>query len=647
MPRDVYFRLDPTDPPPAASHPAEPHPAPRRGAFWWIHQTLVFPFRLAGLLFLVLVIPGFVSLWGLPALAQKNDVELFDLTLRVVTPENAGRPLRPLGYTDAVQEKMINLNPPRTDNERLMGWLSLIKLRTVHVQTTQGKDGQYEHRGACSDGRGFHITSTTPNLTAPAGEIAHAREVVARLFNPKDRARWAAVLDWGENLFRTCWIEKQELDVVPEKAIPAPAGGTPDEHLWCAWRVLTHGNPGAEEDLFRLESLFQEAFPKAADQEAALKWAQGLYARHQEEFQSFRRKIKPDEKPVMDTEMSLRESTYAAFKQVLPPPTRWTHLWLVYQYAGLSPSSREAARNRWLGYFPEKNHEQVLEMGNRIAQERRDAGEALPDVPDVLPALCVVERLTGSDPYGKKCREVLDATLTPQMSMATAYAIQTIYPNDDFYYLAASREPFRLHAINIQGETLFRRVMRVLSLVLVLGTVSLSLRALLDWGVARLFIHKNVKPLWRKYLEGRGGEPFLAWLGGVSFATVLGALTARMTMPEALAVQIGGWDDLFLGAFTVPAAGGILIAFCRHMIAIVLTHLGIDVKKVWLDEILGIVLGSYLLYHFGSDWLSIGLSVLSDVTAGVLEHFCHGAEAHPPAPEPAQAKTLFGTSAIS
>ncbi len=169
------------------------------------------------------------------------------------------------------------------------------------------------------------------------------------------------------------------------------------------------------------------------------------------------------------------------------------------------------------------------------------------------------------------------------------------------------------------------------------------MRALLDWGVARLFIHKDVKPLWRKYLEGRGGEPFLAWLGGVTFATILGVLTARLTMPEALAVQIGGWDELFLGAFTVTAAGGILIAVCRHMLAIVLTHLGIDVEKVWLDEVLGILLGSYLLYHFGSDWLSIGLSVLSDVTAGLLEHFFHGAAAHPPAPEPAPApaKPLF------
>jgi hypothetical protein len=391
-----------------------PPPAPRRGWFWWTHQTLVFPFRLAGLVFLFLVIPGFVSLWGLPALAEKNDLELFDVTARVVNTENAARPLQPLGYTRAVQAAMIDLNPPRSENEKLLAWFSLVKLRTTRVQTTQGRDRRHEHRGACSDGRTFTISSTTPHLTVPEDEIARARAAVARVYDPRDRERTAAVLDWGENIFRTCWISKQELDIVPESLVPAPAGGTPDERLWCVWQVLTGGNPAAGEELFRLEALFREAFPRQAEQETALRWAQEFHGRQQEAYNSFRRRVEQDPQTVIDTELSLREKTYAGFKQVLPPPTRWTYLWLLYQYAGLSPSSREAARDRWLGYFPDPNREQVLAMGERIARERREAGEALPDVPDVLPALCVVERITGSDPYGKKCREVLDAALGPR-----------------------------------------------------------------------------------------------------------------------------------------------------------------------------------------------------------------------------------------
>jgi hypothetical protein len=614
--------------------------------FWWVHQSLVFPFRLAGLLLLVLVIPGFVLIWGLPRLAEQNDVELFDLTLRIVNRKNAAQPLLPLGYRGAVQDKMIDLNPPKTETEKVTLWLSFIKLKTTRVQTTQGKDGSYEHRGACSDGRTFVSHSTTPHLTVAPEEIARARKAVARVFDAKNRAQWAAVLEWGENLYRTCWIDQNEMDVVPESAVPGPAAGTQDEWLWCVWRVLVNDNPAAEEELFRLEELFAKAFPEAGDRDTALHWAQAFYQRQEEEYQSWRHMMdKPANEDIV-TGTVLRERIYRSFKRVLPPPTRWTHLWLVYQYAGLSPSSRETARQRWLGCFPEKNHEQVLEMGDRIAKQRRDAGEVLPNVPEVVPVLCVVERITGSDPYGKKCREVLDARLDHYGYDAAGWTIQTVYPNDDFYYLAASRDPFHLHSINIDGRDLFRRVMRVLSLVLVLGTVSLGLRALLDWVVARLFIHKAVKPLWRKYTEGRGGEPFLAWVGGVTFATVVGALTARTTMPESLAVQVGGWDELFLGSFTVTAAGGILIAVCRHMLAIVLTHLSIDVEKTWLDEVLGIALGSYLLYHFGSDWLSIGLSVLSDVTAGVLEHVFHRGEDHPPAPAPApKVKPLFGAPA--
>jgi hypothetical protein len=84
-------------------------------------------------------------------------------------------------------------------------------------------------------------------------------------------------------------------------------------------------------------------------------------------------------------------------------------------------------------------------------------------------------------------------------------------------------------------------------------------------------------------------------------------------------IQIGGYEELFLGAFTMTFAGGVLIAACRRMIAIALTAVGIDVEKTWLDELLGIAAGTFLLLHFGSDALSISLAIASDVMAGGLE----------------------------
>jgi hypothetical protein len=305
---------------------------------------------------------------------------------------------------------------------------------------------------------------------------------------------------------------------------------------------------------------------------------------------------------------------------VLPPSCRTTHLWLLYQYVGLTPSTREAARARWLGYFPEANHEQVIELGEKIADQRREAGEALPDAPEVVPGLCVVERLTGSDLYGRKCRDILDAALDAKEYTATRSAIHAAYPNDDYYYLTATRDPFGFGPGDIEASSLWRKCLRETELMVLLGFSSLGLMTVLDWAAAPLLMRTaRAKRLWKEHRAGRGREPVWAKLAGVSLTALIGATTAKLTLPELVVIQIGGYEELFLGAFTMTFAGGILIAACRRLIAIVFTAVGINVEKTWLDELLGIAAGTFLLLHFGSDALSIGLAIASDLLATGLE----------------------------
>src|SRR5205085_157642 len=124
------------------------------------------------------------------------------------------------------------------------------------------------------------------------------------------------------------------------------------ERLWCVWRVLAGNDLAAEEELPRLEELFTQAFPAAEDRKAALGWVRAFRARTDQEFASFQRSEKGKSH---SANVGARAEICTRFKQVLPPPTRRADLWILYRYVGLSPASREAARARWLDYFPAAN----------------------------------------------------------------------------------------------------------------------------------------------------------------------------------------------------------------------------------------------------------------------------------------------------
>src|SRR5205814_1597349 len=95
--------------------------------------------------------------------------------------------------------------------------------------------------------------------------------------------------------------------------------------------------------------------------------------------------------------------------------------------------------------------------GRELEEARRKAGEPLPPPSDNVPLVCVIERLTGTDAYGERCREVATEVLTPlglireedsvfntrNVEFGLKMSIHFAYPNDDLFYLVASGDPLR------------------------------------------------------------------------------------------------------------------------------------------------------------------------------------------------------------
>jgi hypothetical protein len=108
----------------------------------------------------------------------------------------------------------------------------------------------------------------------------------------------------------------------------------------------------------------------------------------------------------------------------------------------------------------------------------------------------------------------------------------------------------------------------------------------------------------------------------VVFAAI-GAVVAPLTLPGVVAVQMDSYGTLFLGSLAATAVGGVLIGCFRRLLAVVMIVCGVDVEATWIDEALGVLIGAYVLYHFGNDLLAIPLYALSDLTPGVIAAIWH------------------------
>src|SRR5262249_19861871 len=129
------------------------------------------------------------------------------------------------------------------------------------------------------------------------------------------------------------------------------------------------------------------------------------------------------------------------------------------------------------------------------------------------------------------------------------------------------------------------------------------------------------------YLEYRdGGGHHKGWPGIVlSYVVipVVGWVLAMATMSEQMDLLISSPFHLFLGVYVAVLLGGTMIGVPARLIAVILIKLGVNVEKTWLDEVLGIIVGAFILRHFGNDWLAIAVFALFELLPTVVGRVRH------------------------
>jgi hypothetical protein len=579
-----------------------------------VKWLLLLPLRLLGQICVIALLIGGPSMWVIPNLAARHHVDMSLLVLRVLDAEGPARPLRRLGGEAAIQAHLLDLRPEAADGKSSASSANKLKDKVVSVSTTRTKDGDaYTIR--YSNGKTETLIATTPHTTVPAKELTAARNAVSQLYSPRKDKEWSGALAWGESLFVSSWVNKYDPGKAPRERFPGPAGGTEDEQIWCVWQALRSGAP--EQDLAHLPELFSKTFPDKKDQELALGWASTLYQRMSRAF-SDRKPYYEISKGGAQTGTEGTYTAYSTFQTVLPPETHWTHLWLLQQFVGLSPAAQEAARLRWLQCFPASREQQVLQLGARLVEERRSNGEALPPVPEVLPALCVVERLTGIDAHGQACQEAV--TSLPNLKLLVT-ALQFAYPNDDLFYVLASGNRLEFYpSIRQDPESPAAYYLAVLLFVLVITSLAwLGVQSFVGWIGNRVTNWTGTRHLWDKNQKSRGKGCWWLTLLSILLFSCIGYLLAPSRLPQTVLVQVGSQAELFYGSLMATAVGGFLITACRRVLALFLTACGVDVTKTWIDEALGIVFGGLILYHFGNDLAAITLFALVALTPGVVQ----------------------------
>jgi hypothetical protein len=351
-----------------------------------------------------------------------------------------------------------------------------------------------------------------------------------------------------------------------------------DDQLWAAWQGLIANSPHAARDLPRLRELVREAYPVERDYQAAMAWAKTYYARVGR-YSWLRGASSQTRQP------GESDNCFG-----LPPwgePVCW---WLLYQFVGLTEDSREFAQRRWLAYFPRGRRDALLAWGRELDAERRAGGEPLPPASDGVSLLCVIERFTGSDAYGEKCRVVL-ASLYPADKIG---GIGIFYPHEDLWYLIAAGDPLSLHP---HGD--------IIALFLLVGGFGyLLLPAVVFYVclVTALWLWKD--PRFRRYL-GRSFPGTRRALLGYGAVLLTACLFAWLTLPARTAVLLGSPLQVAAGLVLAALFGTTLIGLVTRTFALLLIRVGVDVEEVWYDEIFGLLVSAVALWHFGCGPLAI------------------------------------------
>lgn len=573
------------------------------------------PFYVIGLALGALMFIMVVVLWPLPDRAQEQELKIYDVLVRALEEEQDRQMLFPFPRIEPELEE-VQLMIPDTDPTRPPEWPSRIdrKWKGPH---------QHEYRVFFPTKPGVTITGTTPYTNISIEQLREARKRLTAFYPEEQPVVWPRLAGWGFEVQRHVKTRQPQsfpkswaLNIMDDRnRMPEPEIGegiplrrgrirvgiddgahiywsalreTPnaqaaemdDELLWFTWRELCTGGTDVELDLPCLPALLQRAYPDETDRDNALAWARDFLARREHTFHGGNKHTRPD--------------PFAP----LPPPTAFTYQWLLYRAVGLTPDSEDVARARSLAGIAPQSHEKALFWGRQLEMERRRAGEPLPPTSDNVALLCLVERLRGTDPYSDHCREFLIEQIPVGDIHFARYVgfLAMSYPNDDLFYLLVLDDPLRL------GMPSSWALITVASCVLL---VSVTLRALvfvvLGTGILRLGKNPHFREFRRHH---RMFAPYNVLLKYLVIPLAAWPF-ASWSLPIQLQLQIHSPWQTLAGTYLSVVLGGTVLAVMSQLVAIVLLRCGYDLQKTWLDEIIGLSLGAYVLFHFGNDPVSI------------------------------------------
>lgn len=431
--------------------------------------------------------------------------------------------------------------------------------------------------------------------------VRESKRLVQAMWDMNDPAQRERVQAWGASLMQLGLAAARK----PSRKLDLSVAATEEEAWVMVSMALLGLHPHQVSDLYQLEQLAEKAYPAPADREAALAWAGTLYDRLERFNQSFQTDI--------DAADQRNESRvgHQRIQAVLPPRTTKTLWWLVYQYVGLTPQTRQQAADHWPTFFSSVFREDAQNLGEEIERERRAAGEPLPPSCPALPWLCLVERYLGLDQKGERDRRALQAFYSPSSRRLTAIVLEGANPNDEYFYILAGGNTLHLIEEKVGGDAGY--------IVLIILLVVYGFRIMVFTVIAEWILRLHHNPAYRYYRNGRGHGHFSVRLVGYVVVPLIAWGLSFYLMPGIVRPLAGSAGAMLLAAFLSVLLGGVFVGFMTRMTALLFLRFGIDVNRVWWDEIIGLTVGLGLLAYFGNDAFNLAIFALAELLPMALQ----------------------------
>jgi hypothetical protein len=187
------------------------------------------------------------------------------------------------------------------------------------------------------------------------------------------------------------------------------------------------------------------------------------------------------------------------------------------------------------------------------------------------------------------------------------------YPGDDLYMISVAGDPLDLVAPNMDGNGFFFIVL--LALMLARG-----FRILIVDLIGKRLLKLRDNERFREYTADRAeGRWWVRWLIIVVVGVIAWQLTlAKLTPP--LSPVAGSNFDILIASIVATAFGGAVFTAFTRFAAVVLIKCGVDVNRVWYDELIGLAAAGVVLRSFGNDWGVIGLYAMAEILTALIAH---------------------------